>query len=318
MSAGKPAASALTPRQLGRQPLVGVEMELPLVLQRQIVDRPVALRAVVLEGVLDDAGAGGGGDLQRLVGAAGIDHMDVVGDAPGAASVAPIVASALKVSRTTERFMGLRGGWPRLWLPRAPAESSLMGQGGRPPQEQSMNIQTPRQAMGPLIEALRHCWATGSRPRRPCASSTATTSPITRRMPPDAVAFAQLDRGGRRDRADLRRQHGVPVIAFGTGTSLEGHVAALQGGVSHRPQPDEQGAGGQRRRSRLPGRGRRHAQAAERVICATPACSSRSIPAPTPRSAAWPRRAPRAPTPCATARCARTCWASPWCWPTAG
>ena len=41
--------------------------------------------------------------------------------------------------------------------------------------------------------------------------------------------------------------------------------------------------------------------------CATPACSFRSIPAPTPRSAAWRRRAPRAPTPCATARCARTC-----------
>ena len=30
-------------------------------------------------------------------------------------------------------------------------------------------------------------------------------------------------------------------------------------------------------------------------------------PAPTPRSAAWRRRAPRAPPPCATGRCARTC-----------
>jgi D-lactate dehydrogenase (cytochrome) len=50
-------------------------------------------------------------------------------------------------------------------------------------------------------------------------------------FPPDAVAFA-------RSTAEVQAvvqacaRHGVPVIAFGTGTSLEGHVSAPHGGVS--------------------------------------------------------------------------------------
>jgi len=50
-------------------------------------------------------------------------------------------------------------------------------------------------------------------------------------MPPDAVVFAHsTDEVARVVRACAER--GVPIIPFGTGTSLEGHVAALQGGVS--------------------------------------------------------------------------------------
>ncbi len=47
---------------------------------------------------------------------------------------------------------------------------------------------------------------------------------------PDAVAFARSTE----EVAEIVRlcaQHKTPVIAFGTGTSLEGHVAALKGGV---------------------------------------------------------------------------------------
>jgi D-lactate dehydrogenase (cytochrome) len=49
--------------------------------------------------------------------------------------------------------------------------------------------------------------------------------------PPDAVVFVRTTE----EVADVVRlcaQHKVPVIAFGTGTSLEGHVAALEGGIS--------------------------------------------------------------------------------------
>src|SRR4029077_10580988 len=58
----------------------------------------------------------------------------------------------------------------------------------------------------------------------------ANTTTWIENQPPDAVVFPQ-------DAADVQAivricaAHGVPVIAFGTGTSLEGHVNAPFGGV---------------------------------------------------------------------------------------
>ena len=49
--------------------------------------------------------------------------------------------------------------------------------------------------------------------------------------PPDAVAFVA-------NTAEVRRivricgRHGTPIIPYGTGTSLEGHITAPHGGVS--------------------------------------------------------------------------------------
>ena len=48
--------------------------------------------------------------------------------------------------------------------------------------------------------------------------------------PPDAVVFVESTE----EVAEIMKlcvQHGTPIIPYGTGTSLEGHVAALQGGV---------------------------------------------------------------------------------------
>jgi D-lactate dehydrogenase (cytochrome) len=50
-------------------------------------------------------------------------------------------------------------------------------------------------------------------------------------QPPDAVVFPQ-DAAEVQDIVRLCAAHGVPVIPFGTGTSLEGHVNAPYGGVS--------------------------------------------------------------------------------------
>ncbi|AVO41070.1 FAD-binding oxidoreductase [Simplicispira suum] len=49
--------------------------------------------------------------------------------------------------------------------------------------------------------------------------------------PPSAVVFAQSTRDVQ-DAVRLASEHSVPVIAYGAGSSLEGHLLAVQGGIS--------------------------------------------------------------------------------------
>src|SRR5262250_875335 len=48
--------------------------------------------------------------------------------------------------------------------------------------------------------------------------------------PPDAVVFVETTEEVR-DVVGICRRHRVPMIPFGVGTSLEGHILAVQGGV---------------------------------------------------------------------------------------
>ena len=119
--------------------------------------------------------------------------------------------------------------------------------------------------------------------------------------PPDAVVFVD----NTQDVVDVVRicaAHDAPIIPFGAGTSLEGHVNAPHGGVSidltrmdrllavHAEDLDcvvEPGL---------------HRKALNEQLRDSGLVLSRLIPARTLRSAAWRRRGRRAPMRCATAR----------------
>ena len=94
-----------------------------------------------------------------------------------------------------------------------------------------MNIQAPRPPMGPLIEALKALLGDRLSVSAAVREQHGHDESYHATLPPDAVAFAQSTA----EVADIMRlaaRHGAPVVPFGTGTSLEGHVAAIQGGIS--------------------------------------------------------------------------------------
>ena len=105
----------------------------------------------------------------------------------------------------------------------------------------------------------------------------------------------------------LANEHAVPVIPFGVGSSLEGHLLAVQGGISIDLSRMNQIA----------------ALNAEDLTVTVQAGVTRKQlnheiestglffpidPGADATLGGMAPPAPAAPTPCATARCARTCW----------
>ncbi len=92
-------------------------------------------------------------------------------------------------------------------------------------------ILKPRPVPAPMLEALKARF--GDR----CSTARAVREQHGRDEspfdvpPPEAVVFAQSNEDVAAVVA-LAAEHGVPVIPFGVGSSLEGHLLAVQGGVS--------------------------------------------------------------------------------------
>src|SRR5215470_303199 len=93
------------------------------------------------------------------------------------------------------------------------------------------NLKRPEpQALASALEALAarfgNKFITSQAVREQHAHTTTWLPP----QPPDAVVMAQ-ETADIQDTVRICAKHGVPVIAFGTGTSLEGHVNAPAGGI---------------------------------------------------------------------------------------
>jgi FAD/FMN-containing dehydrogenase len=104
--------------------------------------------------------------------------------------------------------------------------------------------------------------------------------------PPSAVVFAESTQDVA-DAVKLASEHSVPVIPFGVGSSLEGHLLAVQGGISIDVSAHESSVlSDQRRRPDRDGAARASRASSSTTRSRAPACSFPSTRAPTPPSAA--------------------------------
>jgi D-lactate dehydrogenase (cytochrome) len=113
---------------------------------------------------------------------------------------------------------------------------------------------------------------------------------------PDAVVFPNTTEEVS-EVVKICAKHKLPVVAYGTGTCLEGNVIPTSGGVVVDLMNMDQVL----RVSAGPANNSTNTSA-------TRGCSFQLTPAPMPPSAAWRPRVPPVPMQFATERCARTYW----------
>ena len=94
-----------------------------------------------------------------------------------------------------------------------------------------MNVQTRRHAVEPLIQELKALLGDRLSVSQAVRDQHGHDESYHEMAAPDAVAFAHSTEDVVAI-VKLAAKHGAPIIPFGTGTSLEGHVAALQGGIT--------------------------------------------------------------------------------------
>jgi D-lactate dehydrogenase (cytochrome) len=152
-----------------------------------------------------------------------------------------------------------------------------------------------REVPATLIEALQQRFGTNCSTALAVREQHGRDESIFDVPPPAAVVFAESTQDVA-DAVKLAARHKVPVIPFGVGSSLEGHLLAVQGGIS----------------LDLSRMNRVLSIDAEDLTVTVQPGITRKTRVPTPRSAACAPRAPAAPMPCATARCARTYWHWRW------
>lgn len=91
-------------------------------------------------------------------------------------------------------------------------------------------VKLPEMAIVSVVEALKSRWPTRVSIVEAVRLHHANTLSWHRPQPPDAVFFAE-NTAEVQEVVKLCATHRVPLIAFGTGTSLEGHINAPQGGI---------------------------------------------------------------------------------------
>src|SRR5690348_14937048 len=94
-----------------------------------------------------------------------------------------------------------------------------------------MNVQTRSHAVEPLIQELKVLLGERLSLAQAVRDQHGHDESYHETAAPDAVAFARSTEEVAAI-VKLAAKYGAPVIPFGTGTSLEGHVAALQGGIT--------------------------------------------------------------------------------------